>query len=244
MAEAIDDRLHERDESGAGGRVDWGRALMAGLAATVAITISMALFGMNVMKSMGAMAMGAGASTATQYAVGGLIHLMVGLFYGFVYAALVAPVRRWGALLKGVGFGLAITAIALAVMPVMAAMTGGGGAANPCNPCGAQMAGAAQGNPCNPCAAKNPCNPCAAKAGASDAAKNPCNPCAAKNPRNPCAAKKEAAGGSPRNACATAGAGNPCNPCGGGSSPYGGMVSLVNHLIFGLALAFVYGRAG
>lgn len=222
MAEAIDARMHGRDESGAAGRVDWGRALIAGLVATAAITVSMALFGMNIMKSLGAMMIGAGASATTQYIAGGLFHLLVGLFYGLVYAALVAPVRRWGALLKGAVFGLAITAIALAVMPVMAAMMGGGGAANPCNPCGAKTAGAAQSNPCNPCAAKNPCNPCAAKRESTGGA--------------------PPAGGGAKNACATAGAGNPCNPCGGGSSPYGGMVSLVNHLIFGLALAFVYGR--
>ncbi|MCA1636406.1 MAG: hypothetical protein LC802_22620, partial [Acidobacteria bacterium] len=77
MAEVLEARIDGRDESGSAVRVDWGRALIAGLVATVAITLSMALFGMNIMKSMGAMVMGAGASTTTQYAVGGLIHLTV-----------------------------------------------------------------------------------------------------------------------------------------------------------------------
>ena len=50
---------------------------------------------------------------------------------------------------------------------------------------------------------------------------NACNPCDGKNP---------------------SGGANPCNPCGGGGSPYGGLISLVNHLIYGLTLAFVYGK--
>jgi hypothetical protein len=181
--------------------------LLAGILATVIITISMGLFGMNIMKSLGSMMLGPGSSVSTQYVVGGLIHLMVGVAYGLVYAAVIAPVRRWPAILKGVVFGLAITAIALAAMPVMGAMMSRGGAANPCNPCGGQ-ASASQANPCNPCAGKSPSAP----------QNNPCNPCAAKRA-------------------------NPCNPCGGGgANPYSGLVSLINHVIFGLALALVYGR--
>ena len=39
---------------------------------------------------------------------------------------------------------------------------------------------------------------------------------------------------SPCNPC------NPCNPCGGGGSPYAGLISLINHIIYGLMLAFLY----
>jgi hypothetical protein len=272
MAQEVDAR--SRMDGEARSHVDWGRALLAGLVATVIITISMGLFGMNIMKSLGSMMLGPASSVSTQYVVGGLIHLMVGVGYGLLYAALVAPVRRWPAILKGVVFGLAITAIALAAMPVMGAMMSRGGAANPCNPCGGQ-AGAPQANPCNPCAGKspstqqsNPCNPCAAKNANQTSAQskppNPCNPCAAKNanstspqtsapnPCNPCAPKNANVAGSntPKasagaNPCNVAGEGNPCNPCGGGgANPYGGLVSLINHVIFGLALALVYGRGG
>lgn len=221
MAEAINPPFYERSEGTTKYHVDWGRAIMAGLVATVLITVSMALFGMNIMKSLGGMILGPSANTITQYLVGGSIHLMVGLGYGLIYAPLFGPVRRWGAFMKGLVFGLAITAIALAAMPVMASMMGGG-AANPCNPCNAK---AAATNPCNPCQAKkkdNPCNPCAdkksasAKGDAQTSAKNPCNPCQAKNP---------------------------CNPCGGSDgNPYAASVSLINHLIYGLALALVYRR--
>ena len=234
---------------------NWGKALMAGLVATVIITISMALFGMNIMKSLGQMVLGPQSGASTQYLVGGLMHLMVGVGYGLLYSAVVAPVRRWPAVMKGLVFGLSITAIALAAMPIMAAVMSRGGTSNPCNPCSG-VAGAQPRNPCNPCAGKtgnqagqqskptNPCNPCAAK--------NPCNPCAAKNANsgssapnacNPCGTKKEAP--SSGNPCSVAAAGNPCNPCGGGGgSPYSGLISLINHVIFGLALAFAYGRGG
>lgn len=133
---------------------------------------------------------------------------------------------------------------------------------NPCNP-GAWKAAnpcaASQNNPCNPCAgtSTNPCgvpmqNPCGM---------NPCNPCAG-NMANPCGAPvhNPCASGSqdqdkmrtiamvkPGNPCA---AGNPCagvnpcvgaNPCGGGSggNAYVGLISLLNHLAFGLTLAFL-----
>ena len=204
---------------------NWGKALMAGLIATVIITVSMALFGMNIMKSLGQMVLGPQSGASTQYLVGGLIHLMIGVGYGVLYSAVVAPVRRWPAVMKGLVFGLSITAIALAAMPIMAAVMSRGGASNPCNPCSGKAARAQQGNPCNPCAAKNPCNPCAAKnANSASSAPNACNPCGTKK---------------------AAAAGNPCNPCGGGGgSPYNGLISLINHVIFGLALALAYGRGG
>jgi hypothetical protein len=199
----------------------WSRAILAGLLATVAITVSLAFFGQNIMKMLGSMML-PDASVATQYAVGGAVHLTIGLFYGIVYAALFGKVRQWNPLLKAAVFGLAISAVALAAMPVMAAMLGGGKAGNPCG------AAAKSANPCNPCggkAAANPCNPCAPKQ-----AKNPCNPCdpgAAKQAANPC------------NPCAGKAAANPCNPCGGGG-PWSGAISAFNHLIYALVLALVY----
>lgn len=259
--------------------INWSRAILAGLIATVAITVTLGLFGNNIMKSLGAMILGPGASAGAQYMAGGVMHLMVGLFYGIVYAWFFGPVREWSRFTRGAVFAATITAIALVAMPLMGAMMGGGGAGNPCNPCagGAEKPPATQAaNPCNPCAGKaqsgaqNPCNPCAAKGAAPNpcAAKNPCNPSAARppqgeaagssapqNPCNPCAAKAGTApaqnpcnpcagnsGAGTPNACSRAGA-NPCNPCGGGGSPYAGLISLINHLVYGLILAFVYGRA-
>lgn len=204
--------------------IDWGKALLAGLIATVVITVTMALFGQNIMKMLGGM-IAPNAGAGTQYLLGGAIHLAVGLFYGFLYAWLLGPVRSHGRVVKGALYAAALTGIALAAMPAMSAMMGGGGAANPCNPCNpcgsAEQTGGAM-NPCNPCgpggqAAANPCGPKAS-------AENPCNPC------NPCAGP---AGGKP---------GNPCNPCGGAGGPWADLISLANHLFYGLALALVYGQ--
>ena len=75
---------------------------------------------------------------------------------------------------------------------------------------------------------------------ASSEAMNPCHPQAAKA-MNPCHPQQQAAA----NPChPKSGAGNPCNPCGGSSSgPYSGLMSVINHVIYGLTLAFVYGKA-
>jgi hypothetical protein len=169
--------------------------------------------------------------------------MMVGLFYGVIYAWLFGPVTELNRFFKGAVFGLAITAIALATMPVMMAMMGGGGAGNPC----AANPRAAAANPCAPGTAEshNPCNPC----GPTHEAVNPCAPESvdAGNPCNPCAPEaghaKNACGagaGNPCNPCGGGGAGNPCNPCGGGGGTFDGIISLINHLVFALVLAFVY----
>lgn len=219
--------------------VDWGWAVVAGIVATVVITISLGLFGMNIVKMLGSSMMPS-AGAGAQYAVGGVIHMMVGLVFAVAYAMLFAQVRPWGLFLRAAVFGTALTAVALVGMPVMMAMMGGGaGAANPCNPCAAKPQ-AMQQNPCqpaaNPCAQK-PANPCAQQQPANPCAQKPANPCAAPA-GNPCAAKQDTA--KPGNACAA----NPCNPCGGGGggNPYAGLVSLINHLIFAFVLAAVYGR--
>jgi hypothetical protein len=195
----------------------WSRALLAGLVATIVMTIAMMVMGMNLPKSLGSMLVGSQASTAMQYAVGGTMHLMIGLIYGVIFAWLVGRVIEWNRFIKGTVYGLAIAAIALAAMPVMSGMMGGGGGAgNPCGGSAAKQTAKPAANPCHPKdaamkeAAMNPCHP-------KEAAMNPCHP--------------------------KTGAGNPCNPCGGGaSSPYSGLMSVINHVIYGLTLAFVYGK--
>jgi len=148
--------------------------------------------------------------------------------------------------------------------------SGQAAAMNPCHPQSGQASTSAT-NPCqgkDSTAAKNPCqgkdagamNPCAGKQ--AGAAKNPCqgkqagamNPCADKqaaSAMNPCAGKQAADAANPcqgkatagaSNPCHGAGAGNPCNPCGGSSGPWGGVLSVINHLVYALTLAFVYGK--
>lgn len=213
------------------GRIHWGRAITAGLIATIVMTIVMVLMKMNLLKMLGSMIVGSNASAGMQYAAGGAMHMMIGVVYGVIYAAIVGWLVEWNRFIKGAMYGLAIAAIALAAMPVMSAMMGGGsGAQNPCgggamNPChGKQAAGAM--NPCHGKEAAGAMNPCHGKQTAG-AMMNPCHPAAAKNP------------------CHAGGAGNPCNPCGGGGggSPWAGVLSVVNHLVYALTLAFVYGKA-
>lgn len=214
-------------------RISPANVLIAGLAATVVVTITMIMSGTNIMQALGGMLLGMDASVTARYLAGGTVHLAVGLTYGVFFALFFAPVSEWNKITKGVIFGFFITVMALVFLPLAASMMSGksvtqapnsraAAATNPCNPGTPKAA-----NPCktgNPCAPKigNPCNP---KMG------NPCNPgnpCASKS-MNPCAPEM-------KNSCA---AGNPCNPRGGsGGNPYGGLISLINHIILGLVLAF------
>ncbi len=195
----------------------WSRALLAGLVATIVMTIVMMVMGMNLMKSLGSMIVGSAANPTMQYVVGGTMHLMIGLIYGLIFVWLVGRVIEWNRFIKGTVYGLAIAAIALAAMPLMSAMMGSGGGAG--NPCGGSR-GKTAANPCHPQAAMNPCHP-------KEGAMNPCHPSSESNPCHP-----------------KSGAGNPCNPCGGGGgSPYSGVMSVINHVIYGLTLAFVYGKS-
>jgi len=180
----------------------WSRAIGAGVIATIIMTIVGAVLKMNFPKMIGSMIV-PHASLTVQYAVGGAMHFMIGIVYGIIYAALVGRLMEWNRFVKGVVYGLAITAIALAAMPLMSAMMGGGGGGG---------------------AAQNPCHPQTGQ----QQAMNPCHPQGQASAMNPCHPK--------------AAAGNPCNPCGGGSSPYSGVMSVVNHLIYALTLAFAYGK--
>jgi hypothetical protein len=256
--------------------MNWSRAFLAGLAATVVMTIVMVAMGMNIMKSMGAMMVGQNASPGLQYAVGGTIHLMIGLIYGFIFAWLFGRVTEWNRFIKGAVYGLAIAAIAFAAMPLMSSVVGGGksasnpchtakgGAMNPChgkeamNPCHPKEKQAAM-NPCHGKEAMNPCHPKEKQAAMNPChgkeAMNPChpkekqaamNPCHGKEAMNPCHPKEKQAAMNPchpqqpaANPCHSGGGGNPCNPCGGGGA-MSSVLSVINHLIYALTLAFVY----
>ena len=102
--------------------INWGRAILAGLVGTVVITITLALSGTNIMKALGMMMLGAGTGTTAQYIAGGMMHLVIGVLYGVIFAVLFAPITAWNKLMKGAVFGVSITALALAMMPVMASV--------------------------------------------------------------------------------------------------------------------------
>ena len=202
--------------------IHWPRAIGAGVVATIIMTIVGAVVKMNFPKMIGGMIV-PHASLTTQYIVGGMMHFMIGIIYGIIYAALVGRLVEWNRFIKAVVYGLAITAIAFAAMPVMSAMMGGG-AKSAGNPCNASVSKASPANPCHPQAAQQMAmNPCHPQSGQKQM--NPCHP----QGSNPCHTK-------------SSGGGNPCNPCGGGGGAWSGVLSVVNHLVYALALAFVYGK--
>jgi hypothetical protein len=243
--------IAETESGAAAETLDWGRALLAGLIGTVAITITMALAGTDLMRMLGA-TMLPGAGVGAQYFAGGTIHLMVGLFYGVLFAWLMGPVRPWGRVLKGAVYGVVLTAFALAFMPPMMAMMGPEPAAAPCAPCAPCAPAAAPCAPCAPCApAEPPCAPCAEHEPMAPCAEHePMAPCAEHEPMAPCAEYGAASPCAPCTPCApaaacapcaSAAAGGPCAPC-GGAGPWDGVISLIHHLIYGLVVAFVYVR--
>ncbi len=203
--------MNDRDT----GRPGWTRVLLAGFTATTAVTVTMYSTGTDILSGLGTMILGGQAGEGARYLAGTMAHLGVGLTYAVVFALLFAPVA-WNAVTKGIVFGFVITVMALVVMPLMAGMLSHSSppAANPCHTGRQQMTA-----PANPCAMENPCHP-----------DNPCataNPCAMKNSHHP------------GNPCATA---NPCNPCSGGSGGgHGGLLSLLNHVVFGLVLSLMIG---
>jgi len=228
-------------------RTRLANVLLAGVAATIVVTITMLMSGTDIIMALGGMLLGMDAGVTERYLAGGVVHLSVGLAYAVFFALFFAPVREWNKITKGVIFGFFITVMALVFMPLGASMLSGKAVTQASNPCAAGITT----NPCNPCMSKavNPCamgNPCAAKMA------NPCNPCTSKS-MNPCAAGNPCSTGhaktmkmaQPCNPCAPkmsnpCAAGNPCNPCGGGGgNPYGGLISLLNHIVLGLVLAFM-----
>ncbi|MDE2310009.1 MAG: hypothetical protein KGL01_04180, partial [Betaproteobacteria bacterium] len=225
-------------------RMSLTNVLLSGLAATIVVTITMLMSGTNIVQALGDMLLGMDASVTARYLAGGVVHLAIGLTYGVFFALFFAPVSEWNKVTKGVIFGFFITVMALVFLPLAASMMSSKSAtqipnsrpATATNPCTPGMPKTV--NPCNPSTPKvaNPCktgNPCAPRMG------NPCNPKIGNpcNPGNPCASKStNPCAPEMKNPCA---AGNPCNPRGGsGGNSYGGLISLINHIILGLVLAF------
>ena len=102
----------------------WGRAIIASIIATAVMTGTMALFGLNIMKDLGDIIMlgtkfmGTGAGQLSHYLVGGAFHLVIGIFYGVIYAGLISPLGA-SQILKGVLYGTVLSVIAVLGLPVL-----------------------------------------------------------------------------------------------------------------------------
>jgi hypothetical protein len=84
-------------------RLNWGAAIFAGVLATSVMVLTMALFGINILKAVGVIANQEG---SLAYVYGSLIVLAVGLFYAFCYAIIIRPVmRKFPKWMTGLFFG-------------------------------------------------------------------------------------------------------------------------------------------
>ena len=104
--------------------ISFGGATFAGIVATVAITITLAFTGTNILQALGGMMLGTDANVIAQYVVGGAVHFLIGVVYGVMYAVFFDPVSEWTRITKGVIVGLATTALALALIPLIALALG------------------------------------------------------------------------------------------------------------------------
>jgi hypothetical protein len=198
----------------------FGRALVAGLLGTAAMTALMygwPLLGLPRMDIVAALG-GVFPFNLSPYVLGSLVHLGIGVSLALIYALFFdpwLPGPGWlrGALFSFIPWLFAITLLGPSLLVASEVFKGKEAiAANPCsvsNPCVVR--------PANPCSVNQPkSNPCAPKAS---------NPCAAK--ANPCAV---------------------ANPCGAGSTSSSGpspqAMSLIVHLLFGVVLGVTYRPSG
>lgn len=101
------------------------QTLVAGIAATVVMTIVMMIAPMMGMPKMNPPAMLAG-MMGMPMAVGWIMHIMIGIIFAAAYIYLFQPkVKISNKFVKGILFGSIIFIFAQIVMAVMGAMTGG-----------------------------------------------------------------------------------------------------------------------
>ncbi len=100
----------------------WGRAIVASLIAIVVFTVTMAIFGVNTIKDLGNIIllgttlMGTDAGLTTQYLVGGVLYVLIGIIYGVIYCGIISPLGA-NHLLKGVLYGTVLSVIAIFGLP-------------------------------------------------------------------------------------------------------------------------------
>lgn len=102
----------------------FGSALIASIIATIIMTISWAFFGVNIMKMLG---MNMGRTGTGAYIAGGILHLAIGIFYGFVYALFFANwlQKKLPGIIAGALYGFVPFIIALFTINSFMSMTSG-----------------------------------------------------------------------------------------------------------------------
>lgn len=210
-------------------RFNFGSILLASIIATIAMTIVMAIFGINLMKILG---FAAGMSGGAAYLFGGVLHFAIGIFYGIIYALFFEPwMKKMPGFLSGALYSLLPFIIALIFIGPTLKLISFVFDGTSCAPCQAASSCAAYScYPCEPDAAGNSgcskwrdCEPyVAAHAPMYD--RTPDHDCM---PRHKCM---------PDQSHMT---GMQSAPCGSGSS-MGWFLNLINHLVYGAILGLVY----
>ncbi|MDX8431396.1 MAG: hypothetical protein SNF33_06325 [Candidatus Algichlamydia australiensis] len=200
-------------------RFNFKSVIGASIVASIVMTIFMWIFGMNIMKMLG---MIAGYSGTMMYVIGGAIHLIVGIFWGFVYALFFEPwLKKLPGFLSGAFFSLVPFFAAMFFMGTFVTTVQGVFNAN--TP-GIQQSGVYPSFPCQPaCAPCNPYYPCQPS--------KPCHPC---NPYGYSSATQQYGCAPEMGTCA------PCAPMGSKAGLPMWLWSLFNHLVFGIVLGWSY----
>ncbi len=210
-------------------RFNFKSVIGASIIAAIVMTVFMWIFGMNIMKMLG---MVAGYTGSMMYVIGGAIHLIVGIFWGFVYALFFEPwLKKLPGFLSGALFSLVPFIAAMLFMGTFVGTVQRVFNAN--HPSANGMS-----YPCMPCAPCMPCRPCQPNG-------VPCAPC------NPYGYSNTAHvdGTQYPDACAQSGCGPLWNAGkkGGGCGPHGAkggmsmwLWGLFSHLVFGIVLGWTY----
>jgi len=194
----------------------FGKALLAGLLGTVAMTLLMygwPLVGFPSMDIMAALG-GVFPFDMPPYVLGSLIHIGTGASLALIYALFFDPWLPGPGWLRGALFSLVPWLFAITLL-------------GPSLQTASDLFRGSEAVAANPCSISNPC------------AARPANPCAVNQPKsNPCAPKVSNPCGVSANPCAVA------NPCGGARATSGGpspqVMSLIVHLLYGAVLGAAY----
>lgn len=98
-------------------KIRWKCAFMAGIIATVAISITMYLCGTNTMRFLGQLIAGKEATIPVQYFLGGLVHFTIGVLYAFFYAIFIARMACLCSISKALLMAILLTVLGWVEVP-------------------------------------------------------------------------------------------------------------------------------
>lgn len=94
-----------------------GKAIFAGIVATILLEVLIYFQGQNSPLMLGSMILGSQVSPTYIYLVGGTVCLLVGIIYAILYALLLAPMHFMPDLIQAIIFAAVMTVIAIFAFP-------------------------------------------------------------------------------------------------------------------------------